>query len=274
MSRHRVSFDRSVLVGRGTMSDSVQIVTGAALVGAIIYLGKKVVENWLDKQVKSQLQAEINIYSRELEQLKGSILKDIENSKGKINLHADRQTRLHQLEFETLPRLWELLCKSVILSNQADLAFEEHPDLSTMPDDHVQDFAASQGLSKRAIEAIVSSKNRNDLYIKSMNNLKHYRASVAIWKLRTFNFRNSIIWPPEISLEIDSILSDLTMFLILSRMRDRPSDQNFKQYMALNQGFSGFDAQRLKTVKGLIKDRLNFRLIESANSTGNDTYPK
>jgi hypothetical protein len=70
------------------------IVAGSAIAGLLIWVGKKVVENWLATKFKERLQNLMFEQSKETERLKGQINQEIEQLKGRINAQADRHLRL------------------------------------------------------------------------------------------------------------------------------------------------------------------------------------
>ena len=114
---------------------------GAAGIAFLVvrYLGKKIIDNQFEKSIE--------IY------------------RFKIDSKFDRISKIHEKEFDFLPKLWESL---VILNNDFNsltALFQSFPDLDRFSALELREFFASKNLKESEIEKIYLSTKKLDAFI-------------------------------------------------------------------------------------------------------------
>jgi hypothetical protein len=98
---------------------------------ALRFLSKK----WLDAY-----------FAERLEKFKHAQNQEIERLRYRINALMDRTTKLHQLEFEVLPQLWEKLGIAFQAASSFTSRIVSYPDLDQMGDEQFFEFVANSNL--------------------------------------------------------------------------------------------------------------------------------
>jgi hypothetical protein len=104
-------------------------VGGGVVTGLALGLFKIFGERWIASKFEQRLEAYRHEHSRDLEQLKFEISKLF-----------DRTTKLHQREFDVLPKAWALIAKSYHLTNQFISPAQSYPDIAKMSPAQFDEF--------------------------------------------------------------------------------------------------------------------------------------
>jgi hypothetical protein len=123
--------------------------TGAVLYSLFRFFGTK----WLDAKFAERLEAFRNEKARELERLKLD-----------INSIFSRVAKLHEREFEVLPKLWEKLNEADIALTSCVMKFSEFPDLDLLSDAELVEFLSGTKLSNYEKDRIRQASNKVQVY--------------------------------------------------------------------------------------------------------------
>ena len=235
-----------------------------AATGLVATVGRKFFDTWLESKFKERLQKLTFEQNKETERLKGAIGQEIEQLKGRINAQVDRKLRLHQFEFETSPRLWELIDGAYTAVAQDIMRFDNHADLRAASDEALIEFANRRKYDQIELNHLLKSTDKN----KAVSDIKDTRlanaAQEAIWELRRYNFRNKIFWPPPLSADVEKLLNEMTEVITLNDHIGFRGDQVLiDRHAKLGSIFTNNDRPRLRSIESTIKDRLNLDLIAS-----------
>ncbi|MGO8738786.1 hypothetical protein [Rhodoblastus sp.] len=246
------------------------LAAGSLITFLVTWLGRRFIEDWLSTKFKERLQNLQFEQSKETERLKGEINQEIEHLKGRINAQADRRLRLHQYEFETLPRLWQLIDKAFLKTSQAVVGFEQFPDLNGAPVERIRAFAHERGYSDTEEAFLIDAQDK----IKAISHIskvrRHNAATTAIWKLRRYNARNGIFWQESIRGAVDELCSEMNEVMVFSKVEERRDldPAMSKKYYDLIGKFTSGDQARLTPLRTVITNRLNANIIAPDDSSG------
>lgn len=228
----------------------------------IAYIARKVFENWLSNFFKKRLQELQFEQSKEIDRLKGSITQEIEHVKGLINAQVGRTLRLHQYEFETLPRLWSLLNDAYEAVTSTIASFDQYPNLNSLDEEQLVKFAKSRNISEQDTQYLLDATDKLEAYRKIRQNQRVFAAKTAIWELRSYTQRNKLFWIDQIRKEVDEIVYEMDEIWVWQEIDDRRTIQNedFNKLTRLRSQFVDTNRSRLKKAETLIKERLNLNL--------------
>src|SRR5437868_915408 len=118
------------LSGDDVLKFGIQVLSAGGTSAAIVYgLVKMYGQKWLDKHFASQL-----------EELKHEHQKELENVKHTIQSTFSRIVKVHEREYEVLPKAWFLLHVSLGSANNAIASMKFRPTFENMPDSQFQEF--------------------------------------------------------------------------------------------------------------------------------------
>jgi hypothetical protein len=129
------------------------IVGGGVITGLALGLFKLFGEKWIRAK-----------FAERLEAFRHDQQKEIEHLRFEINKLFDRTTKLHQREFDVLPRAWSLLVKSYHSVSALVAPYQSYPDLSQMSDGEFRDFLEKSELDRWQKEELQKSLDKNKYY--------------------------------------------------------------------------------------------------------------
>ncbi|KYG20207.1 hypothetical protein SE92_07975 [Bradyrhizobium sp. AT1] len=112
-----------------------------AVSGTVWWIFKTFSERWLNAK-----------FAERLETLKHEQQKELAELKFAIDAQMDRATKLHQQEFETLPKAWRLLVNSFGIAREVTSRMQSTPDLNSMSDVQREDFLVEGVIGKELAE--------------------------------------------------------------------------------------------------------------------------
>lgn len=112
-----------------------------AISGTAWWLFRTFSERWLNAK-----------FAERLETLKHEQQKELAELKFAIDAQMDRTTKIHQLEFETLPKAWRLLMNSYGTAREVTSRVHSTPDLNAMSDVQREDFLVEGMIGKELAE--------------------------------------------------------------------------------------------------------------------------
>ena len=231
--------------------------------GLFAFVARAYFERWLNAKFEAQLQASKHDQNIEVERLKGALIHEIEKLKGRVNAQADRRLRMHQYEFDTLPRLWELLDTAYTDLAQVLIGFDQHDDLSNYDEDRLRTFSETRKYTGQSIRYLIDAEDKNSAVARIEAHRRRKTSNESIWELRRFNAKNRIFWPPELSDEIEEILAEMTETVVFNETDERPTAPLQRRYIELRGSYLDSSRKRLAAVELIIKERLNLDLFKS-----------
>jgi len=124
-------------------------VAAAAAYAAFQLLGKK----WLDAR-----------FAERLEKFKHDQNQEIERLRFRINALMDRTSKLHQHEFEVLPKVWEKLGVAFAAASNFTSRITSYPDLDNMGEAQYSDFLEASELFAWQQAELRQGSDRNSRY--------------------------------------------------------------------------------------------------------------
>jgi hypothetical protein len=161
------------------------------------WLGKR----WIEQRFKERL-----------EDYKHRQQKELEHFRHEVNALFQRVTKIHDKEFELLPKGWELLQDGLGRVGTVCEMLKEYPDFRLMSDDALQEFLNRSKLNKhqkRELEQLDRSK-RYEYYSDAVFWIQVDEAHKALTEFHNFLFYNKIFLSSDLFKkfrEIDSLLS-------------------------------------------------------------------
>lgn len=130
------------------------LVVGGGVVTSLAYgLFKMFGEKWLNHKFDERLAAFRHEQDKELERVKFE-----------INKLLDRSAKLHQWEFEVLPKAWTLLAKSYHVVRDVTSAMQSYPDLNLMGTLQLQEFISRASLENWQKEELNNASDKTKYY--------------------------------------------------------------------------------------------------------------
>ncbi|PSC06746.1 hypothetical protein SLNSH_02820 [Alsobacter soli] len=254
----------------------------AALVGVaaalLQFFGRSAIENWFKKRLQNHIHEQNkeaarlkNELDKDVELLKGGLSREVEILKGRINAQADRRLRLHQYEFEALPRLWELLDKAFSATAAVAFSFDRIQDLSGSREEELRRYAVEHDYTESETAFLLNETDKSKAILRINKVRRANAARRAMWKLGSFNRRNAIFWPEEITSEVNAIIDEITEVLVWSDMEDKRGIDAHQMDRTLKTVGNFTDARRprLEKAQNLVRERLNIDVLagEKADRT-------
>lgn len=174
------------------------------LVGFTYWLFKLFSEKWLTAK-----------FAERLADYKHSHQKELENVRFEINKLMDRTTKLHQMEFDALPKAWALLVEAQGRTSYASSSTFISVDVERMNEQQLDEFLEGKSLENWQKETLKSSKEKNRYYSKIEQWHKIIDAKKAIREYENYRLEKGILMLPEIRTKFQQ-MSDM----ILSAVRE------------------------------------------------------
>jgi hypothetical protein len=169
--------------------------TGLTGVGALLLLlFRKAAEKWIGVKFDKQLEAFRHEQRIEIERLKSS-----------ISAQLDRATKLHQREFEVLPKAWGKLKDAHGIISELVSRGKTITDLNAINDPKRDDFLSASLLAEWQSDLVLAAKDKTETYRSQVEPYRIGRARKASAKFYKYFQRNGIFIRPSIKRKIDEI---------------------------------------------------------------------
>ena len=146
------------------------------------------------------------LINRWLEGFKSERSRDLERLKEQLNHLGDRGRRSNEMEFVAIKTVWEAFVKAWLSTNTCVATIIQPPDFDRMSDEEVREFAASSGFSHRDQDALVSSTDRHNKYVRLVKRQDINVARKDIYQARLTLREQRIFMPPEISTQFSDAI--------------------------------------------------------------------
>jgi hypothetical protein len=204
-----MTFDQFLHAALASVGGIVTVGGGSAAIayGLFRWLGK----SWLDQQFKKRL-----------EQLKHDQQKEIELLKHQINSLFSRVSKIHEREFEVLPRAWTLLHEAHGQVFRVICALKEYPDFDRMSGPQFEAFVSACRLEEFQKEQLRIAENKLQYYQNWIFWIELNDAKTAQAALNNYLAVNSIFMTDELRQQFKSINQSLQLVLINEEIARRP----------------------------------------------------
>jgi len=174
---------------------------GAATIAYLlfIFLGRKVVEDW---------------FAKRMEAYKNAQAQELEEYKYKINALFNRITKIHEKEFDVLPKAWEKLQDALGQVGNIASPLQSYPDFKWMSETEFQEFLGTTKLRKHEKEELAAAPDKNKYYQEKIFWHESYDARSHISDLHNFLLYNKIFLSKDLFEEfskIDKMLFDAVL---------------------------------------------------------------
>lgn len=142
---------------------------------------------------------------RETRAFKHDQQKEIEHLRFETSKLFDRRTKLHQREFEVLPKAWSLLVMSFSETNSMTAVLQQYPDINQMTPPHLEEFLSRSSLDGWQKDELRNSADRNKYYQEAIfwHRLNSVRRDFR--KFAIFLRRRGIFLPSDLKTEFSAI---------------------------------------------------------------------
>lgn len=169
-------------------------------------------QHWLEQQFQKRLEA-----------IKHQHNKDIEHLKHEIQSLFSRISKIHEKEFEILPKTWFLLHDAYGKAHHAITALREYPDLDRLTTQQLEEALKNCRVSDHDKSAIsrLPSGERNEYYLNAMQWVELAEAEKAQVRFHNYLVRNRIF----MTRELHELFSAVDQMLYLSLNDQRTGKQ-------------------------------------------------
>lgn len=211
----RLAFQAPLLIeSKAQMNFFYQILVGAlgsAVMTAILLpLLKWSISTWMDDRLKRQLQELVHTHDQELERLKSELTRQF-----------DRAAKLHQREFEVLPKTWAKVARAFRAVHGFTSPVQQYPDIDSMSEAQLSEFLASTALREWEKAKINSATRRTQEYIDVIYWHKYAQANTYLVEAARSLDTNGIFIEDELKVLLNSLIDRAYAALIEDEMNKR-----------------------------------------------------
>jgi hypothetical protein len=154
--------------------------------GVLFWLFKLLGEKWIEHRFAIQLEGFRAERQKVLEEFRSEQQQGLERLR---HLLSSRISRIHEKEFEVLPKAWFLLHDASGSAFQAVLAMKRFPDFAKLPQDSFEEFVATRNrFSEHQKRAFRLSKDRQKYYREAMEAIE-----IDDWNEKNRLFNNYLV---------------------------------------------------------------------------------
>jgi len=188
--------------------------------GLLVWFAKNYIDRWLARHFQGQL-----------DDLKHAQAQEMERLKLKIAGSLDRATKLHQREFEVLPKAWDLLSHALGAAASVTASFKETTDAGSMQPDELEAFLAKSDLENFQKDQIRKATRfeKTTLYQTFHDRMVFNAASRSAMEFHNYTIQHGIFIEPtirpkltEASQELQKALRTWQQFLHMPDHRPWP----------------------------------------------------
>ena len=198
-----------------TLSDIAAYLVGTGFIGAttayavVRWLGTR----WLDTKFAERLETHKGALQRELEGIKATQQVELEKIKFEINARMDRAAKLHQREFDVLPKAWSLLTEAFGIAMALVSRMQTITELDRMSPDRFEDFLEHCELADFERKEVRESRDKTETYRRLLQPHLIARARKASQDFYFYFRQNAIFIREPIKLQFDKI-DELMQFAV------------------------------------------------------------
>ena len=225
--------------------DFIKYAGGSVAIAYLLFtwLGKRVVENW---------------FSKRMEAYKNAQAQELEEFKYKINALLNRVTKIHEKEFEVLPKAWELLQNALGQVGHMASPLQSYPDFTWMSETEFHEFLENTKLKKHEIEKLeyLSPADRNKFYQERVFWHELYDARSRINDLHNFLLHNKIFLSKDLFEEFGKI--DKMLFDTVLEMESNHESHEHKSILPIWKRLNTEVQEISGNIENLVQARLHY----------------
>lgn len=212
----------------------------------IAWIGRLYIDKWLTRRFQGQLDNLKHVQAQEIERLRA-----------KIAGMLDRTTKLHQHEFEVLPRSWDLLSLALGSISQLTASFREGVDLGAMTPEDLDVFLRKGPLEEHQKQEIreASRFEKVTIYRKLNERIEFNSASKVIGDFHNYTIQHGIFIEPDIRAKLMEASQELQKALTCWKWVLQTPDHELRP-VAESQGHVKKALEISKEIDALISSRL------------------
>jgi len=203
-------------------------------------------QQWLEQRFKTQL-----------ENLKHEQQKEIEQLRHRIQSSFSRISKIHDKEFEVLPKAWFLLHDAYGKASFAIAALRQYPDFALLPEPQFVEFLKQCRLSETEKEALrdLSAPNRSKYYIGAMEWIELNDARTAQTLFHNYLIENRIFMTTDLWQRFGAVDESLASALIDHESWKRWQDWELSKS---SQAKIASIAPQIKAIEQTVQQRLEY----------------
>jgi hypothetical protein len=196
-------------------------------------------------------------FSAELEKLKHEHNKEIERVRQTVQSTFSRISKIHEKEFEVLPKAWLMLHDTYGTAYNFVCGFKQIPDFG-LPEEQVEEFVSTTLLSpfqRTTLLALRSKEERKTFYLKAMEGIEEDRSREKYRTLNNFLIEHRIFMTDELREQFAAVAADISNGLI-----EYSTGKDHDMVDMRRGGFTKIDALKSKVsaIEQLIQKRLRY----------------
>lgn len=160
-------------------------------------------KNWLSQHFK-----------KELEQIRADGKKEIELLRHTINSEYSRISKIHDKEFEVLPKAWELLHHAFGNAYSMTRGMKYCPEFDRMSDRDFADFISESKLSDSIKQRLMEAPNKSQYYREHAAVEELTKAKKSQIELNNYLYLNSIFMTDELRVRFQGMNKAISSALI------------------------------------------------------------
>lgn len=243
--------------GQETMNTIGQILKFLGELGVIVgiaflffrFLGK----HWIE-----------NIFSENLEKYKHELNKELEQYRYKINALFNRVTKIHEIEFEVLPKAWLKMQDALGRISGLVSIMKSWTDLDRMSETAIEEFLDKSKLHEYEKDELRQSSRKLDYYQKTIFWHDLNEVQNAFWEFHNYIIRNKIFLSPDLKAKFAEI-DDIMWAAIVEMKVGKGSDsQRISQEMCINAYKKIRDEVNpiMDSIEKLVQSRLHYHDVD------------
>jgi hypothetical protein len=201
-------------------------------------------KGWIDARFQQQLQ-----------KLKHEQEKELENVRLQVQLMYGRVSKIHQREFDVLPKAWLLLHEAHGYSSRMTAMLKQYPDVNLLSDDKLREILTNLKLTPVQISEIMASSERQVDFIKAYDGQQLDRTRESLRILNNFILEHQIFLDKTLAAKFREVTKDLMDSVDeFEHMQNGFDIENAKHRLRLMEG----TGPKIAEILELIQNRLHY----------------
>jgi hypothetical protein len=229
------------------------VASGGGVVALTVKACKKFGEKWLDAQ-----------FAERLEALKHEQAKEIEGMRRNVQWEFSRISKIHEKEFEVLPKAWLMLHEAHGRSAGLVATLKSSPDIDSMSEATLQEFVQAISVPQSIKDELLKAEKgkRNNLYSDKIGWIELSNAEKAQYDLNNYLLEHRILMSDELASALREVSKELAIVNVIYRNYKESKLANpFAESAELfNQSVERLTqiAPHMEQIGSLIQERLNY----------------
>jgi hypothetical protein len=226
----------------------------AALLIAVFFAARTYIEGWIRKRFDAQLKAMEQAHARHLQDMQFTHDHEIERIRETVQATFSRISKVHEKEFEVLPKMWSMLHLAHGAAHALVVGSEPAPNFEALNDEEslmaVLDVKEFSAIQKNAVR---QSSDQMKTYLDIVRLKNIHRGKTAQIAFNNYILENQIF----LSVELADMMHELSLAYAVG-IAHFESGHAHGQYKMVNEGCDSITrtGPRLQEVRRAIQKRL------------------